>query len=584
MKLSGIKNIREIIVRDFKGVFSNPIVTIVLIGLIILPSLYALLNIQACWDPYGNTGNVEFAIANLDKGATFQETNINIGDELVKDLKKNDKFKWVFVTEDELRDGVYTGKYYAGIVIPKNLSENVVSITDENPKQAKLEYLVNMKENPVGAKLTDSGSNAVYNSLNAKIVEIINLAAYGKLGELQEGLASGASQLASGGSQLQAGAAQVSDGAGQVADGESQVKDGSAAVKDGASKVQKGASDVSTGANKVKQGSTAVKDGAGQVEQGAEELETAVDPSLIPEGPVKEYAEGVGQLSDGASQVAGGASQLADGSVELAEGSLALAAGSQLLSNAAAQALFTAAGSLGASANQLAGITGINETILGDYFFSPIKLDRHEVFTVPDYGSQVSPFYLVLSMWVGGLITCALLRPGTSHKTKYTPLEMYAGKLVLFNVMSILQVSVTIIGAHILGIYIDNELLFIISSLIVSGVFMTLIYSFVSALGDVGKAVAIVLLVIQISGTGGIYPVEIMAPFFNVMNPYLPMTYAITLIREAQLGVIWSNYIPALVLLFAIAIITVVVSILVKERADRITHYFENRLEDSGLF
>ena len=584
MKLSGIKNIREIIVRDFKGVFSNPIVTIVLIGLIILPSLYALLNIQACWDPYGNTGNVEFAIANLDKGATFQETNINIGDELVKDLKKNDKFKWVFVTEDELRDGVYTGKYYAGIVIPKNLSENVVSITDENPKQAKLEYLVNMKENPVGAKLTDSGSNAVYNSLNAKIVEIINLAAYGKLGELQEGLASGASQLASGGSQLQAGAAQVSDGAGQVADGESQVKDGSAAVKDGASKVQKGASDVSTGANKVKQGSTAVKDGAGQVEQGAEELETAVDPSLIPEGPVKEYAEGVGQLSDGASQVAGGASQLADGSVELAEGSLALAAGSQLLSNAAAQALFTAAGSLGASANQLAGITGINETILGDYFFSPIKLDRHEVFTVPDYGSQVSPFYLVLSMWVGGLITCALLRPGTSHKTKYTPLEMYAGKLVLFNVMSILQVSVTIIGAHILGIYIDNELLFIISSLIVSGVFMTLIYSFVSALGDVGKAVAIVLLVIQISGTGGIYPVEIMAPFFNVMNPYLPMTYAITLIREAQLGVIWSNYIPALVILFAIAIITVVVSILVKERADRITHYFENRLEDSGLF
>ena len=584
MKLSGIKNIREIIVRDFKGVFSNPIVTIVLIGLIILPSLYALLNIQACWDPYGNTGNVEFAIANLDKGATFQETNINIGDELVKDLKKNDKFKWVFVTEDELRDGVYTGKYYAGIVIPKNLSENVVSITDENPKQAKLEYLVNMKENPVGAKLTDSGSNAVYNSLNAKIVEIINLAAYGKLGELQEGLASGASQLASGGSQLQAGAAQVSDGAGQVADGESQVKDGSAAVKDGASKVQKGASDVSTGANKVKQGSTAVKDGAGQVEQGAEELETAVDPSLIPEGPVKEYAEGVGQLSDGASQVAGGASQLADGSVELAEGSLALAAGSQLLSNAAAQALFTAAGSLGASANQLAGITGINETILGDYFFSPIKLDRHEVFTVPDYGSQVSPFYLVLSMWGGGLITCALLRPGTSHKTKYTPLEMYAGKLVLFNVMSILQVSVTIIGAHILGIYIDNELLFIISSLIVSGVFMTLIYSFVSALGDVGKAVAIVLLVIQISGTGGIYPVEIMAPFFNVMNPYLPMTYAITLIREAQLGVIWANYIPALVILFAIAIITVVVSILVKKRADRITHYFENRLEDSGLF
>ncbi|WP_458406465.1 YhgE/Pip family protein [Methanobrevibacter sp.] len=607
-----LENIREIVVHDFKGAFSNPVVTIVLIGLIILPSLYALINIQACWDPYGNTGEVEFAIVNLDKGASFQDKNINVGNELVKDLKNNDKFKWVFVSEKELRDGVYNGDYYAGIIIPANLSENIISIMTDDPQQAKLEYIVNMKENPVAAKLTDTGSNAVYNSLNAKIIEIINLAAYGKLGELQEGLASGSTQLASGGSQLQSGAAQVSDGAGQVSDGESQVKEGSAAVKDGADKVQKGVSDVNDGADKVKQGSDAVKDGASQVEQGSEELENAVDPSLIPEGPVKEYVDGVNELSNGTSQVASGASQLADGSVDLAEGSsklakgsgdvadgasqladgsvqlaegsLALAAGSQLLSNAAAQALFTAAGSLGASADALADITGINETLLGDYFYSPVTLDRHEVFSVPEYGSQVSPFYLVLSMWVGGLITCALLKPGTSHGTKYSPLEMYIGKLAIFNAMCIFQACVTLIGAHLLGIYIDNELLFILSALIVSVVFMTLIYSFVSALGDVGKAIAVVLLVIQISGTGGIYPVEIMAPIFNILNPYLPMTYAITLVREAQLGVIWSNYVPALIILFVIALLTVIVSIIIKQKADKAAHYFEDRLIDSGLF
>ena len=84
MKRSGIGNIIEIMKNDFKSAFSNPIVTIVLIGLIILPSLYALLNIQACWDPYGNTGEVEFAIANLDKGASFQDTKLNVGDELEK--------------------------------------------------------------------------------------------------------------------------------------------------------------------------------------------------------------------------------------------------------------------------------------------------------------------------------------------------------------------------------------------------------------------------------------------------------------------------------------------------------------------
>ena len=607
-----VNKVLEIIRNDFKSAFSNPIVTIILVGLIILPSLYALINIDACWDPYGNTGQVEFAIANLDKGATFDGNKINVGNELVKDLKDNDKFKWTFVTEDELRDGVYKGDYYAGIIIPKNLSKNIISITGDNPKQAKLEYIVNMKANPVGAKLTDSGSNAVYNALNAKIVEIINLAAYGKLGELQEGLAAGADQLASGGNQLAAGSAQVASGADQVSSGADQVKDGASQVKDGASQVQKGAKDVNNGADAVQKGSTAVKDGASKVEQGSEEIQSAIDPSLIPDGPVKDYvngnvelangsgevasgaskladgsvdlAKGSSKLANGSSAVAGGASDLADGSVQLAEGSLALAAGSQLLSNAATQALFAASGALGASADSLADITGINETILGDYFYAPVKLDRHEIFPTPDYGSQVSPFYLVLSMWVGALITCAMLKQGTSTGTKYTPLEMYFGKSVLFLIMGLLQSCVTIIGAHILGIYIANEAMFILSCLTVSGVFMILVYSLVSALGNVGKAVAIVLLVLQISGTGGIYPVEIMSPIFNILNPYLPMTYAITLIREAQLGLIWSNFIPALIILFALGIVTVIVSIIIKEKADKATHYFENKLEESGLF
>ena len=605
-------NIIEIMKTDFKAAFSNPIVTFVLIALIILPSLYALINIQACWDPYGNTGDVQFAIANLDNGSTFEGKQLNIGNELVKELKKNDKFDWTFVTEDELRDGVYKGDYYAGIVIPKNLTENVLSITTDDPQQAKLEYVVNMKANPVAAKLTDSASNSVYLSLNAKIVEIINLAAYGKLGELQEGLAAGAGQLASGGNQLAAGASQVAAGADQVKNGASQVEDGASQVKTGADKVQSGVPAVNKGADKVKQGSTAVQNGASDVQKGAEEIESAIDPSTIPEGPVKDYvegniklADGSGQVADGATQladgsvaladgstklangagqVAGGAGKVADGSVELAEGSLALAAGSQLLSNGATQALFAASSALAASADSLAGITGINETILGDYFYSPIKLDRHELFPVPNYGSQVAPFYLVLSMWVGALITNTMLRPGNSKGTKYSPLEMYFGKLALFLFMSFFQSLVTIIGSLILGIYIDNLPLFIISVILVSGVFMALIYSLNSALGNIGKGVAIILLLFQISGTGGIYPIEIMGSMFKVLYPYLPMTYAIDLIREAQLGLIWSNYLPALLKLIGIGIITEVAALLVKEKADKAAHYLEKRLDESGLF
>ena len=607
-----IGNIVEIIKSDFKSAFSNPIVLLVLIGLIIVPSLYALINIQACWDPYEKTDDLDFAIANLDNGTTFEGNQLNIGNELVKELKNNTKFDWTFVTEKELRDGVYNGEYYAGIIIPKNLSENVVSIMGDDPQQAELEYVVNIKANPVAAKLTDSAANSVYTSLNSKIVEIINLAAYGKLGELQEGLASGASQLSSGGSQLQAGSAQISSGASQVQNGVNQVKNGASDVQNGANQVQKGAADVNSGAAKLQEGSSAVTQGASEVEKGSEQLQSAIDPSSIPSGPLKDYvdsnvklanasgevakgssklangsvelAKGSSKLANGSSDVAKGASQLAGGSVDLAEGSLSLAAGSKLLSNSASQALFSAAGALGSSANSLSSITGINESLLGDYFFAPVKLDKNELFPVPNYGSQVAPFYLVLSMWVGALITCAMLKTGISKGTKYSPLEMYFGKLLLFVVMSILQVLVTIAGAFALGIYVDNVPLFILSALIVSAVFMIFVYSLSSALGNVGKAIAIVLLVIQISGTGGIYPVQIMGQFFRVLHPYLPMTYAITLIREAQLGLVWSNYLPALVILLAIGIVTIIVAIIIKEKADHTAHYFEECLENSGLF
>ena len=563
-------NILEIIKNDGKAAISNPIVILILIAIIILPSLYALVNINACWDPYEETGQMVFAIANMDKGAAFEGNNISIGNELVKELKDDEKFDWTFMSEDELRQGVHDGKYYAGIIIPKNFTENVVSITTDDPKQAELQFLVNEKANPVASKITHTGANAVYTALNAKIVEVIDIAAFDKLGELQSGLASGASQLASGGSQLAAGASQVSDGASQVSSGASLIK---------------------TGEKKITNGTKTVESGSKQLQKGSEEIQAAVDPSLLPDGPVREYAEsnvqlaeGSSKLATGASTLAKGSSKLANGSVEVADGSLALAAGSQLLSNSAAQALFTASSALGASADQLSAVTGINQSMLGDYIYSPVKFDEEVLFSVPNFGSMAAPFYLVLSMWVGALITCTLLKPGNSENTKYSPFEMYFGKLFLFVSLSVLQALVTIGGAFGMGIHIVNPLLFIFSAMLVSVVFMVLIYSLTSALGNIGKGVAIILLVVQISGTGGMYPIEIMNSLFGVLYPFLPMTYGITLVREAQLGVVWSNFWPALIILLAIGIVTVIIMLIVKEKADKRAHYLEKRLEDSGLF
>lgn len=621
-----LHHVGQLIKKDFKDVFTkNPIVVLTLLAIIILPSLYALINIQACWDPYDNTENLEFAVANLDKGASIEGEDLNVGDQLEDELKRNDDFYWTFVSEDELREGVNNGTYYAGIVIPKNFSSSIKSITSDDPHSAELEYVVNRKSNPMASKLSDSAARAVYNKVNAKIVQFIDLAAYEKLGQLQSSLAAGASQMSSGAGQLSAGAGQVSSGASQVKSGANDLQKGASKVSDGASQVKSGAGQVSSGASQVKSGSSQVSSsadqisaGSAQVQQAAKQLDDSVDESTLPDqikpvvhgskelanassdlaGASSDLAKGSSKLADssvdlangasgvadGASSVADGASGVAGGASQLAEGSISLAAGSSMLANGASSALLQASSGLAGAAQSLSGLTGVDEDQIGDYIYAPVKLEETEMYTVPDYGSEVAPFYLVLSMWVGALITSVMLRTGTSTGTKYTPSEMYFGKLAIFLIMALLETTVTLIGAFILGIKIANPLLFVFSAYFTALIFMLIIYSLISALGHVGKGLAVIWLVFQISGTGGIYPIQLMGPLLQTISPYMPMTHGITLLRESALGLVWSNYIPSFAILIAMALITLVLALIVKMFADKRAHWFEEKLNETDLF
>jgi putative membrane protein len=587
-------NIKEIIKTDFKATFSNPIVIIVLFALIILPSLYGLINIYACWDPYENTGHVQFAIANDDRGASYQGVNIHAGDDLVKMLKNNTDFEWVFVSSDDLRQGVHNGTYYAGMVVPANFSECIVSITTKNPQSATLEYRVNEKSNPVAAKLSDSAAKAVYNNINAEIVTFINLAAYNKLGELQEGLASGASQLSSGAVLLSDGAGQVGDGASQLSDGASQLSDGAGQLTNGANQLADGSGQLAQGtsqaASKVNDVKNQVSD-ANQVVQKYSSSDWAKNEMNYIDGKTSDLAQNVSKLDNGAQQVhqgsielASGSKQLNDGVNQLSQGTMSLAAGAQLLANSAAYALFTASSSLAGAADGLSSVTGIDEKKVGDYFYAPVKLDRHEEFSVSNFGSQISPFYLVLSMWVGALITCVLLKAGSSVGTRYRPHEVYVGKLFLFCTFALLQTTITLLGCVLLGIDIHNSIVFPLTCYFVSLIFMVFVYSLISLFGDVGEGITIILLVFQISGTGGMYPVQIMNNIFGVLYPYLPMTHGINIVRESQLGLIWANYIPSFMILLVLGIIVVFISFILKQRFDKRTKYFEEKLDESNLF
>ena len=594
----GLANVRELLKKDFRDVFSkNPIVVLTLLAIIILPSLYALINIQACWDPYDNTGNLEFAVANLDKGATFDGEEINVGDQLEDELKRNDDFYWTFVSEDELREGVNNGTYYAGIVIPKNFSSSIKSITSDDPHSAELEYIVNRKSNPMASKLSDSAARAVYNKVNAKIVQFINVAAYQKLGDLQSALSAGASQMSSGAGQLSAGASKVQSGASQVKSGANDLKKGANGLSAGSSKVKEGSSQISSSADQISVGSS-------QVQESAKQLDSSVDESSLPDqvkpvvhgskelanassdlaGASSNLAQGSSKLANGSVDLANGASSVASGGSQLADGSVSLAAGSALLANGASSALFSASSGLAGAANSLSSITGVNESDVGEYIYSPVVLKENELYAVPDYGSEVAPFYLVLSMWVGAIITCVMLRTGQSTGTKYTPSEMYFGKLLIFLVMAVLETTVTLIGAFILGIKMANPMLFVLSAYFIALIFMLICYSLISALGHIGKGLAVIWLVFQISGTGGIYPIQLMGQFLQAVSPYMPMTHGITLLRETALGLVWSNYIPSFLILIAMGAITLVLALIVKMFADKRAHWFEEKLNETDLF
>ena len=151
----------QIFKRDLGRLFRNRAAVLILVGISVLPSLYAWFNIAANMDPYGNTKGIQVAIANEDKGADSEQMSLDAGQNIVDNLKKNDQLGWKFVDAKEAKKGVRSGKYYAAIVIPDNFSESLLSILSGDIKQPELDYYINEKKNAIAPKITDTGAGTI---------------------------------------------------------------------------------------------------------------------------------------------------------------------------------------------------------------------------------------------------------------------------------------------------------------------------------------------------------------------------------------------------------------------------------------
>ena len=174
-KLSNAKVSFAIFKRDIKRLLVNPVALVVTLGVCVIPSLYAWYNIVANWDPYGNTQGIKIAIANNDRGTQNDLVGeLNAGDQVVDQLKENDQLGWTFVdSAADAKEGVESGEYYAAIVVPKNFSDNLVSMLDGNYHQPKLTYYVNEKKSAIAPKVTDTGANTIEEQINSEFVSTV---------------------------------------------------------------------------------------------------------------------------------------------------------------------------------------------------------------------------------------------------------------------------------------------------------------------------------------------------------------------------------------------------------------------------
>lgn len=171
-----MKNILRVFKNDLNKIHNNVIAMIVIMGILVIPTLYAWFNIAASWDPYSNTGNLKVAVASVDEGyeGSLIPIEINIGDKVLSALRENTQMEWVFTTEEKATSGVKSGKYYAAIVIPKDFSNKMMSVFSEKVEKPEITYYSNAKENAIAPKVTDKGAGAVQRQVNEVFIETVS--------------------------------------------------------------------------------------------------------------------------------------------------------------------------------------------------------------------------------------------------------------------------------------------------------------------------------------------------------------------------------------------------------------------------
>lgn len=187
-------------------------------------------------------------------------------------------------------------------------------------------------------------------------------------------------------------------------------------------------------------------------------------------------------------------------------------------------------------------LIGSDPAALADALAAPVALDRQAVYHIKNYGSAMAPFYTTLSIWVAGIVLAAMLKAnvdGADVKALGNPRlhELYLGRYAFFALLAFAQATLVCAGDLLFfGIQCEHPFQFMLVGWLAGFVFSNMIYTLTVSFGDIGKAIAVVLLVMQVAGSGGTFPIEMTADFFQAVYPFLPFTHAINAMHAAMAG------------------------------------------------
>ena len=230
---------------------------------------------------------------------------------------------------------------------------------------------------------------------------------------------------------------------------------------------------------------------------------------------------------------------------------------------------------------------GLNAKVVADFISSPVQLTTVSLFPVKNYGSAMTPFYTNLAIWVSGIVLIAIFKLEVDRDKKLkkiTPTQAYFGRWLLFIAVGLIQAVIICLGdIFLLKTQCEHPLAFIGAGMFISFVYVNLIYALSLTFKHIGKAVCVILVILQIPGSAGTYPIEMTPAFFRNLHPLLPFTYGINAMREAIAGMYdhlyWKN-IAFLALYLPIAFL---IGLGVRLLMLNLNRMFDKKLEETGL-